>query len=218
MSVRLSKEEGDFLVKLSRKAVNEYLTNFIKIEIPSNTPEKLKEKRGVFVTIERIVKNEDGLWRRELRGCIGFPEPVYPLAEATIEAAISAATDDPRFPPMLPEELKNVVFEVSVLTKPELVIYQDPSELLEKIRIGRDGLIIEKGMFRGLLLPQVPVEYRWSVEEYLSQACLKAGLPPDSWRYSKVKIYTFQAQVFAEIFPEGEIVERILDFAFSGNE
>ena len=213
MDSRISKDEGEFLVKLARKAVSEYLTNFTKIETPSDTPTKLFEKRGVFVTIEKIVRNEEGLWRRELRGCIGFPEPIYPLVEATIEAAISAATEDPRFPPMLSEELKNVVFEVSVLTKPELVIYQTPSELVEKVKVGRDGLIIEKGMFKGLLLPQVPIEYGWNTEEYLSQACLKAGLPPDAWKYSGIKVYVFQAQIFAEIFPEGEIIERILDFA-----
>ncbi len=213
MSSRISKEEGEFLVKIARKAVTEYLTNFVKIDKPSDVPNSLLEKRGVFVTIEKIFRSEDGLWRRELRGCIGFPEPVYPLVEATIEAAISAATEDPRFPPMLLEELKSVVFEVSVLTKPMLVNYQSSSELVEKIKVGRDGLIIEKGMFKGLLLPQVPVEYGWNTEEYLSQACLKAGLPPNAWRYGSVKVYVFQAQIFAEIFPNGEIIERILDFA-----
>lgn len=213
MSSRISKEEGEFLVKIARKAVTEYLKNFVKIDKPSDVPNSLLEKRGVFVTIEKIFRSEDGLWRRELRGCIGFPEPVYPLVEATIEAAISAATEDPRFPPMLLEELKSVVFEVSVLTKPMLVNYQSSSELVEKIKVGRDGLIIEKGMFKGLLLPQVPVEYGWNTEEYLSQACLKAGLPPNAWRYGSVKVYVFQAQIFAEIFPNGEIIERILDFA-----
>ncbi|OYT30608.1 MAG: AMMECR1 domain-containing protein [Thermofilum sp. ex4484_79] len=216
--MRLTKGEGEFLVKLARRAVKEYLTNFIKIDAPSQVSEKLKEKRGVFVTIEKIVKDVEGVWRRELRGCIGFPEPVYPLVEATIEAAISAATEDPRFPPMLPEELKNVMFEVSVLTKPQQVEYETPEELVNMIKVGRDGLIIEKGMFRGLLLPQVPVEYGWDVEEFLSHACFKAGLPPNSWKYSSVKVFVFQAQIFAEIFPEGEIIERILNLGVKEDE
>lgn len=210
-SYRLVKDEGIFLVRLARRAVREYLTNFVKIAPPKGTPPRLMEKRGVFVTIESIVRDFEGVWRRELRGCIGFPSPTLPLAEATIEAAIAAATEDPRFPPMVLDELKTVVFEVSVLTPPKLIEYADPGELARSITVGRDGLIVEKGMFRGLLLPQVPVEYGWSAEEFLSQACVKAGLPPDSWRRSTLRIYTFQAQIFAEVFPEGEILERILE-------
>ncbi|MEM1759529.1 MAG: TIGR00296 family protein, partial [Thermofilaceae archaeon] len=144
------------------------------------------------------------------RGCIGFPEPVLPLVEATIEAAIAAATEDPRFEPMTPDELKSVVFEVSVLSPPQLVQYSKPEELLEKIKVGRDGVIIEKGVLRGLLLPQVPVEYEWNAEEFLENACIKAGLPPDAWRTTRIKVYTFTARIFAEVYPEGEVVERVL--------
>ncbi|RLE68364.1 MAG: TIGR00296 family protein, partial [Thermoprotei archaeon] len=146
-----------------------------------------------------------------LRGCIGFPEPVMPLIEATIEAAIAAATEDPRFEPMLPEELRSVVFEVSVLTPPKILEYENPEELVEKVKVGRDGIIVERGLLRGLLLPQVPIEYNWGVEEYLSNACIKAGLPPDAWRTSRIKVYTFRARIFAEVYPEGDVIERILE-------
>ncbi|MEM1509388.1 MAG: TIGR00296 family protein [Thermofilaceae archaeon] len=205
----LTKGEGEFLVKLARLAVREYLTEFSKVEPPVDTPSKLREKAGVFVTIEKIARDITGVPRRMLRGCIGFPEPVMPLAEATVEAAIAAATEDPRFEPMKLEELGSVVFEVSILSTPSLVSYSKPEELLEKVRIGRDGIIVERGILRGLLLPQVPVEYEWSIEEYLDNACIKAGLPPDAWRSGKLKIYTFTARVFAEVYPEGEVLERV---------
>jgi uncharacterized protein (TIGR00296 family) len=209
---KLSAEEGEFLVKLARRAVKEYLENARVIEPPPETPQRLFEKSGVFVTIEEIVV--DPLMRRarrELRGCIGYPEPYFPLVEATIRSAIAAATEDPRFPPMTPKELERVVFEVSVLTKPEEVEYSSPEELPEKVRVGRDGLIVEQGVARGLLLPQVAVDEKWSPEEFLSYACLKAGLREDEWRRGRVRVYVFQSQIFVEVTPEGEVVERLLE-------
>lgn len=209
---RLSAEEGAFLVRLARKAVEEYLEKAVIIEPPPDTPRSLMEKSGVFVTIEKIVVNPvTRRAARELRGCIGYPEPLFPLAEATIRSAIAAATEDPRFPPVTPRELDEVVFEVSVLTKPELVHYSDYRELLEKVKVGRDGLLVEHGMARGLLLPQVPVEEGWDVEEFLSYSCLKAGLPEDFWRSGRLKVYTFQAQIFVEVTPRGDVTERILE-------
>ncbi len=133
-----------------------------------------------------------------------------PLVEADIKAAIAAATQDPRFPPLSLRELKEVIFEVSVLTPPQKVEYKDPLELLDKIQVGRDGLIIESGYARGLLLPQVPVEYNWNVEEFLNHACVKAGLREDAWREGRVTVYKFQAQIFVEVTPDGEVIEREL--------
>lgn len=210
MGDRLSIEEGTFLVKLARKAVEEYLRSAIRIEPPENTPPRLREPRGVFVTIETVFEDEQGVVRKALRGCIGYPEPIMPLVRATIDAAIAAATEDPRFTPMTEDELDRVLFEVSVLTKPIKLSYEKPEDLLKLIKVGRDGLIVVAGPFRGLLLPQVPLEYDWDVEEYLSHACVKAGLAPDHWRVSHIDIYTFQAQVFMEIAPGGEVIERIL--------
>ena len=207
---KLSLKEGEFLVKLARKAVEEYLINFNKIEPPEDTPPRLFLRSGVFVTIESIKVGKSGKWHKMLRGCIGYPEPVKTLVNATIDAAVAAATEDPRFPPMRANELNNVIFEVSVLTPPRKLKYSKPEDLLKLIKVGRDGIIVEKGMFKGLLLPQVPVEHKWSVEEFLSNACLKAGIPPDSWRQSMISIYTFQAQIFAEIFPKDKVIERVI--------
>lgn len=197
----LSLEEGRYLVKLARRTIRNHLE---KIGAPSTSPtEKLKEKRGVFVTLYTFPM-------KDLRGCIGFPLPIMPLYEATMEAAIASATKDPRFRPLKLDELKDVVIEVSVLTPPEEVTYGNARELLEKVVIGRDGLIIKSGPYSGLLLPQVPVEYNWTVEEYLMHLCLKAGLESTHWLTGKAKIYRFNAQIFTEVEPDGEVVEEEL--------
>lgn len=199
----ISDEEGAFLVKLARKAVSEYFFSRSIIRPPQDTPAKLHEKRGVFVTIESYPD-------RELRGCIGFPEPVYPLVEATIRASLASAFEDPRFPPLTASELKNVIFEVSILTPPQLVKVSKPTEYPSKIKVGVDGLIVEKGFYKGLLLPQVAVEYGWNEEEFLMHCCLKAMLPPDAWLDSRTRIYKFQAEIFEEEVPEGPIRRKKL--------
>jgi uncharacterized protein (TIGR00296 family) len=205
LSFDLSLEEGRLLVELARKAVEEYLKNRKRIRPPENIPEKLMQPRGVFVTINSVEGEE-----KELRGCIGLPYPTTPLAEAVIESAISSATQDPRFYPLSLKELDSVVFEVSVLTPPQLVEVENPSEYPSKIKVGVDGLIIERGFYRGLLLPQVPVEWGWGEEEFLCQCCLKAGLPPDCWLMKGTKVYKFQAIIFEEETPKGEVRRKTL--------
>ncbi len=205
----LNLEEGKFLVKLARRAVEEYLKRGMQIKPPNNVPEKLKEKRGVFVTINRVMMIERERVKR-LRGCIGFPMPIMPLVEATIESAISAATADPRFRPLEIHELSSVTFEVSVLTVPELIKVDHPRNYPSKIRIGIDGLIVERGLFKGLLLPQVAVEWNWTPEEFLSNCCIKAGLMPDAWLEEETRIYRFQAEIFEELEPGGEVIKKEL--------
>ena len=200
MPFALSLDEGKFLVELARKAVKENLTTGKHLAAPQNTPKKLLRQCGIFVTINTIKHGET-----QLRGCIGYPYPTLPLVEAVIESAIDAATQDPRFYPLSLNELDNVVFEVSVLTPPEAITVQKPDEYVTKIKIGEDGLIVEKGIFKGLLLPQVPVEWEWDEEEFLCQCCIKAGLPPDSWLTKGTKIYKFQAIIFEEETPHGEV-------------
>jgi uncharacterized protein (TIGR00296 family) len=201
----LNQEEGEFLVKLARKAVEEYLKSRKQISVPENTSEKLLEPCGVFVTINSIEHGE-----KELRGCIGYPYPTDPLVQAVIQSAISAATEDPRFYSLSLDELDKVVFEISVLTPPEIVKVNKPKGYPTKIKIGEDGLIIERGMYKGLLLPQVPVEWKWDQEEFLCQCCIKAGLPPDNWLLNDTKLYKFQAIIFEEEKPKGEIKSKIL--------
>ena len=200
MPFELSLEEGKFLSQLARNAVKEYLATGKTVKTPENTPKKLFEHCGVFVTINSLKNGE-----KILRGCIGYPNPTKPLAEAVIDSAISAATRDPRFHPLSLKEFGNVVFEVSVLTPPELIEVKKPEEYVAKIKVGEDGLIVEKGFFKGLLLPQVPVEWGWCEEEFLCRCCVKAGLPPDSWLTKGAKIYKFSAIIFEEETPQGEV-------------
>jgi len=200
MSFELSLEEGKFLIQLARSAVNEKLEKGKTIQPPKETPKKLFEQCGVFVTINSLRNGE-----KELRGCIGYPYPTCPLVEAVIDSAINAATQDPRFYPLTLKELSKVVFEVSVLTPPAPVEVKNPKEYLSKIKVGEDGLIVERGFYRGLLLPQVPIEWGWCEEEFLCQCCVKAGLPPDSWLTKDAKIYKFKAIIFEEETPLGEV-------------
>jgi uncharacterized protein (TIGR00296 family) len=201
----LTDEEGKLLVELARKAVEEYLKNKRCIKIPEKLPKKLLQPCGVFVTINSLRHGE-----KQLRGCIGFPYPSAPLAEAVIDSAISAATRDPRFDSLSLTELDSVVFEVSVLTPPVMIEVKNPNEYKSKIEIGEDGLIVERGVFKGLLLPQVPVEWGWDKEEFLCQCCVKAGLPPDHWLVQGTKIFKFQAIIFEEEKPKGSIKRKTL--------
>jgi len=200
--VLLSLEQGKFLVNLARQAITTALQSNEILPAPTEVDEILKEPRGVFVTLHEQVEKE-----KMLRGCIGIPYPVKPLVEATIESALNAAFRDPRFPPLEADELDKIMVEVSVLTPPQMIDVSDPKEYPAHIVIGRDGLLVEADWQRGLLLPQVAVEHGFDAVTFLEQTCLKAGLPKDAWRKGKVKVYAFQAQIFAENEPNGEVVE-----------
>ncbi|MCD6275413.1 MAG: TIGR00296 family protein [Thermoplasmata archaeon] len=197
-----TEEEGIFAVRTARKVVEFYIEHKNTPYIPF--PKKFEENSGVFTTISTYPE-------RELRGCIGYPEPVLPLKDALIQSAISAAFSDPRFPPLRKDELDKVVFEVSLLTPPEEIKVKRRKELLNEVKIGVHGLIVERGFYRGLLLPQVPVEWNWDVEEFLSQTCWKAGLPMDCWLDENTKIYRFTAEIFEEEEPRGAIRRKKLE-------
>jgi len=186
---QLSDSDGVILVKTARKAVTEFLSNGNRMKLESDLEKKFSFNSGVFVTLN----NADGL-----RGCIGFPMPDKKLSNGIIDAAIAAATEDPRFPSVKTNELNDIVFEVTVLTPPVEITVTDPMEYLEKIKVGRDGLIIRNSFSSGLLLPQVPVEYGWNVEEFLQHTCEKAGLEKDTWKNEKVKIEKFEGIVYKE--------------------
>jgi len=186
----LKKEEGEELLRAAREAIGHYIEFKEEPSILKGVDlDKYPEPRGVFVTLKM---------GGQLRGCIGFPLPMYPLGKAVVKAAIAAAMDDPRFPPLSEEEFKEVEVELSVLTVPEKIEVSEPSEYLEKIKVGRDGLILKYGGYTGLLLPQVPGEQGWDVEAYLEGICMKAGLAPGAWRDDGVEIEAFQAQIFEE--------------------
>ena len=204
MPFQLNQKEGEILVELARKAVEERLKNGTHIKPPENLAEKFSQKCGVFVTINSLEHGE-----KSLRGCIGLPYPTTPLAEAVIEAAIEAATQDPRFPSVALKELDHVVFEVSVLTPLETVEVKNPKDYCKEIKVGEHGLVVERGYYKGLLLPQVPVEWQWDEETFLCQCCVKAGLPPDSWLVKGTKIYRFSSIIAEEISPKGPV--KIVD-------
>ncbi len=197
----LSRSEGEMAVRLARRAIQEYLGNKKKIKT-DNLPPVFREKRGVFVTLNKRSST------KELRGCIGRPYPVMPLGEAIIASAVNAALEDPRFDPVKKEELNDIVIEVTVLTVPE-PIKAKPREIPEKIVIGRDGLIVATGRSQGLLLPQVAVEHGFDAMEFLCQTCMKAGLMPDAW-LTGADVYSFEGQIFEELESGGEIREKLL--------
>ncbi len=179
-----------FILSLAKRAVGEFIRNKKQILIPDNYPDELNGKRGIFVTIYK---------KNDLRGCIGIPYPIKPLVEGIVEASVSACQDS-RFSPLRENDIKDLRLEISILTEPRLIEVKDQKEYLKKIKIGRDGLIIKRGLHSGLLLPQVPVEQRWDVETYLEGLCYKAGLSPDSWKDEKTKIYSFQTKIIRELF------------------
>jgi len=196
---KLSDSDGAVLVNTARKAVTEFLSNGNKIKLEPEFEKKFSFNSGVFVTL-----NKTG----ELRGCIGFPMPVKKLSRAIVDMAIAAATEDPRFSPVITKELGDIVFEVTVLTQPIEIDVSDPAEYLSKIKVGRDGLIISHSFYSGLLLPQVPGEYGWNEEEFLQHTCLKAGLAKDFWKSGEAKIEKFEGIVFKEETPNGKVVRE----------
>ncbi len=202
-----SLDDGKQLIKFARENIEYYLVNNRRIPIPDEIKNKFSDKYGAFVTLNRY--NVSG---NPLRGCIGYIEPTYPLYDVIHKVSISSALEDPRFPSVTIEEMEIIVIELSILTPPELIKVDDNKEYLNKIVIGRDGLIAERGMRRGLLLPQVPVEHgrNWDVQTFLSHTCNKAWLPDDAWKEKNTKIYSFQAILFEEKKPRGEVERKYL--------
>ena len=204
---KFSVEEGKMLINFARENIEHYLKNHKRIGVPEEIKQKFANKYGSFVTLNKF--NVGG---NPLRGCIGYIEPTYSLYDVIHRVSISSAIEDPRFPSVTLEEMDDIVIEISILTPPKQIEVNDPKEYLEKIVIGRDGLIAEKGMRRGLLLPQVPVDHdrNWDVETFLSHTCQKAWLPQDAWKDLDTKIYSFQAILFEEKTPRGEVERKYI--------
>lgn len=178
----LSVAEQTLLFRIARESIAAGLEHRA-VELPQELPPALREPRGVFVTLHR---------RGRLRGCIGYLEAIKPLAQAVAEMAQAAAFHDPRFPPLSAAELPEVELEISLLTPMRRI--QDVRE----IEVGKHGLYLERGLCRGLLLPQVATEYRWDRTTFLEQTCLKAGLPPSAWKDPDTRIYVFEAEIYSE--------------------
>ncbi len=201
----LTFEQGAFLVKFARRVLEEYFANGRPPVAPEGLDEVFYRPGAVFVTLETYYP--DG--RRELRGCIGVTRPIYPLIKAVIESTLSSAFNDPRFPPLDEYELDQITIEVSVLSDYEY-LGDTEEERVRNVVIGRDGLVVERPPYAGLLLPSVPVDHVWDRVTFLSETCVKASLWPDCWLDPATRVYRFRARVWREKEPRGEVEERSL--------
>jgi len=210
----LDLDEGTAAVRLARQALEATFRVRPGVESAAEVegtrlPRVFDEHRGAFVTLKR---HPGGA----LRGCIGYPLPVLPLRSAVVRAAVSAALEDYRFRPVTLSELARISIEVSVLTPPVPLRFSNPKEAIDAVKVGRDGLIVDGLGSSGLLLPQVAPEEGWSAEELLDGTCEKAGLPPKSWQDPRVKVRRFEAEIFRELAPGGEVVREEPEVATSG--
>ena len=182
----LDDAEQRYLLRKARKTIESYVRDGRLPDVEATSP-RLGEQRGIFVTLHR---------KGMLRGCIGYVEPSRPdfppLYRAVREMAVAAATEDPRFPPVRPEELGDIDIEITVMSPLSKV--DDPAGIV----VGRHGVVIRGRGRSGLFLPQVPVEQGWNRETYLDEVCRKAGLPRGAWRDDDIQLYTFTGQVFGE--------------------
>ena len=183
----LTEDEGRCAVRLARCALEMHIEGKNCI-LPEEIPAIFNEKRGVFVTLTI---------HGSLRGCIGFPYPVMPLGDAIQKAAVSAAVEDPRFPPVSRDELEELHLEVTVLTLP-VQLGCLPEDRPSAVEVGRHGLIVSGFGTGGLLLPQVATEWSWDARTFLEHTCQKAGLPRECWMRPDIDVMTFEGQIFSE--------------------
>lgn len=184
----LTDTEKKGLLKLARSAITRQLKKEESIERPESTSPVLDENRGCFVTLHK---------RGMLRGCIGTIEPIKPLIRAVEENALNAAFRDPRFPPLTKTELPEIDLEISVLTVPEVLEYEDGADLKSKLKPGVHGVILSQGWHQSTFLPQV-----WDqlpdTEAFLGHLCRKGGMGPDCWKKGDVVVKTYEAEYFSE--------------------
>ena len=177
----ISDDDRRRLLELARRALEARVRRQVAPELAAAGA--LALVRGAFVSIHRS---------GDLRGCLGRLEPDAPLAETIVDLATAVADSDPRFDPVTPQELMDLVVEVSILTPARRIVSPD------EIQVGRHGLIVEQGRRRGVLLPQVATDHQWTSETFIEQTCRKAGLAPDAWM-AGAQVYVFEAEVFGEV-------------------
>ena len=179
---RLSSDDGLALVEIARRAISSVILDLRIPDFPP-FPALLSEHQGAFVSLY----SGGGL-----RGCVGQVENPGPLADVVARVAINAALHDSRFPPVRAEEVSALKIEISVLSAPERI---QPEEIV----VGRHGLLVARGACRGILLPQVAAEQRWSGRRLLEETCIKAGLARAAWRDPETQVFGFTAQIFSEL-------------------
>lgn len=184
--------EATIGVRLARKAIETAVNSREHIKPPDDLPAVFDKFGGVFVTLHSDA----------LRGCVGYPYPSKTVKEALIDAAINAALCDYRFPPVTAEELACITIEITLLTEPQKI--SGPADIV----VGKHGVIVRKGPYQGLLLPQVAAECNWTQHQFLEQTFVKAGLSPQE---HGVDIFVFEGQIFFELCPGGEVKEGSLE-------
>lgn len=181
----MKEEVQKYLHSVAKKAIAEELGRDAEnVSRPDDSV--LDEKRGVFVTLEMEGK---------LRGCIGNIMPIYSLEEAVKRNAMNAAFDDPRFEPVSVGEFEDLDIEISVLSVPEKLEYDGMEDLLSKLEMGVDGVVLEKGTYSATYLPQVWDEIK-DKETFLSSLCMKAGMPPEEWKKGEIEVSTYKVEKF----------------------
>lgn len=183
LELNFDESEKREMLKLARDSIEKNLNSSDEGADAKSSNPKLMKKCGAFVTLKI-----DG----NLRGCIGYIQPIKPLHETISQTAVAAATQDPRFAPLKKNELDKISIEISVLSPLKLI--DDP----EEVKVGKHGLYMRKGMRSGLLLPQVATEQGWARKQFLEGTCRKAGMPIDAWKSSDIEIYIFTAEIFGE--------------------
>jgi AmmeMemoRadiSam system protein A len=185
----LAPEDRQILLKLARDTIaNQTRGQRVPEVDPDTTSEELWHDAACFVTLTKY---------GQLRGCIGSLEAHQPLVLDVRDNAIGAAFRDPRFPPVSAEELDDLHVEISVLSHPEPLSYDDPDDLIAKLRPNVDGVVIERGWNRATFLPQV-WEKLSDPHEFLQHLCLKAYLSADAYRHPGLEVYTYQVEKFEE--------------------
>jgi len=177
-----SENEKIILLKAARSAIEDAIIGKTSLLI-KDVPQSLREPCGAFVTLHK---------EGELRGCIGYVEGIKPLIETVKDVAEKAALEDYRFSPVTEDELPKIEIEISILSPLKQI------KSIDEIEVGKHGLIIEQGGYRGLLLPQVAAEYGWDRTTFLNQTARKAGLSPEEWKNPKTKIFIFTAEIIKE--------------------
>jgi AmmeMemoRadiSam system protein A len=185
----LTENDRTYLLTLARKSIENYISDSSLPSLDKNSLSPILLEQGAsFVTLT---------YKGYLRGCVGALEPYQSLAEDVREHAIAAAFEDYRFPPVQRSEIKDIHIEISYLTRPVPLKYENPNELLKLLRPNIDGVVLRDGMRRATFLPQV-WEKIPAPEEFLEELCMKMGAQPDLWRRKKLEVYTYQVEEFHE--------------------
>lgn len=201
----LTIEEATCLLELARRIVTESVSDETREE-EKVAFQELREKRGIFVCVREFEKSSKRAGKIIISS--GYPLPIFPIVEAVKNASLNISIHILRSSLReISEFLKDVVFELTILTVPEKILVEQPIGYPKEIEIGRDGLVVQRNFYTGVILPQVAIEKRWNAIEFLSECCMEAKLPADAWLEKETSVYKFQTNVYVELEPSGKAVK-----------